>query len=519
MAPPDENNLLLSLCGISKTFGGVTALSGVDLNLRAGEVHALCGENGAGKSTCMKIIAGAEHPDQGHYLLQGEEVSFRSVADANDKGVAIVFQELSLFPDFDVVQNIFMGREPGRLGLIDRALMERKASPVFELLGLSIDVKQPVGSLRIADQQLVEIAKALALDAKVLILDEPNSSLNAEESERLFQVINDLRMRGTGILYSSHRLEEVVKIADRVSVLRNGEKVAEHIRGRLSIKRIVNDMLGDKADQVASRIRRTLRKPVSEQPRDCLRVEGLKGEGVLEECSFVAAPGEVVGFAGLEGAGSEEVFDILFGRKNAVGGTVNMPGNANLPPSIRAAVKAGVAMVPADRRTEGLALSQDILGNMNTVVTGGLGRLGFVPTKSAMTELAAAQAKALNLRHGGFENEAESLSGGNQQKIVIGKWLAANPTLVLLNDPTRGVDIGAKDEIYRIIDRLADEGRIVLFISSELNEYSLVCDRVLLFYDGKTVGELAGNIASEHALLEAINIGQISRPESANSSA
>lgn len=508
MTLPNEGSELLALSDIGKTFGGVTALTGVDLDLRAGEVHALCGENGAGKSTCMKIIAGAETPDTGQYLLGAEAVSLSSVAEANAHGVAIVFQELSLFPDFDAVQNVFLRREPRQFGIIDRKVMEQKALPIFELLGLSINTKLPIGELRIADQQLIEIAKALALDARVLILDEPNSSLNSEESERLFQVINDLRRRGTGILYSSHRLEEVVEIADRVSVLRNGQKVAEYCGDDMNVSRIVNDMLGDKADNVASRGNRQLRTPRASETADCLHVKNL-GSGVLSECTFTATPGEVVGLAGLEGAGCEVVLDVLFGRENATAGTVTMPGNTRLPKNVWEAVNNGVAMVPADRRTEGLALQQDILGNMNTVAVGALGRLGFAPGRRQMTELAAEQADALNLRFGDFADPADSLSGGNQQKIVIGKWLAGNPRLMLMNDPTRGVDIGAKDEIYRIIDGLAEDGRIVLFTSSELNEYSLVCDRVLLFFDGRIVGELAGNLANEHTLLEAINVGGV----------
>jgi len=457
----------------------------------------------------MKIIAGAETSGSGQYSLMGQNVRLNSVAQANASGVAIVFQELSLFPDFDAVQNVFLGHEPRRFGIIDRKKMERKTRPIFEQLGLSIDINMPIGQLRIADQQLIEIAKALALDAKVLILDEPNSSLNIEESERLFRVINDLREQGTGILYSSHRLEEVVEIADRVSVLRNGKKVAEYGGENLSISRIVNDMLGEKADKVAGRIKRKLHTHSKTDLKTCLQVNGLSST-VLDECSFVAAPGEVVGFAGLEGAGCEEVLDILFGRLEPTDGDVVMPGNKQLPKNILAAVNSGVAMVPADRRTEGLALQQDILGNMNTVVTGALGRLGFAPTKGQMSAVALEQAKALNLRFGELGDPADSLSGGNQQKIVIGKWLAGNPDLVLLNDPTRGVDIGAKNEIYNIIDTLAKDNRIVLFMSSELSEYALVCDRVLLFYDGRIMGELKGNEATEHALLEAVNMGKIS---------
>lgn len=505
---PGNHEALLALSGVRKTYGGVTALAGVDLTLHAGEVHAVCGENGAGKSTFMKIVAGAETPDVGDYHIAGERVTFRSVADANAKGVAIVFQELSLFPEFDAVQNVFLRREPQRLGMIDRAAMERRIAPLFETLGLSVDLRTPVSRLRIADQQLIEIAKALALDARVLILDEPNSALNVEESERLFRVVRDLRDRGVGIFYISHRLEEVVGLADRVSVLRNGHKVAEHQGDTVTIATIVRDMLGDKADNVALRSERGLRSPADNKELT-LRLEQVSGDGILRDCSFEALPGQVVGLVGLEGAGCEEVLDVLFGVRKLTGGKVTMPGGANAPSSVEGAVKSGVALVPADRRTEGLSLDQKILENMNTVVAGVLRRLGELPTRTQMTKVAQRQADALKLVHGGLATPANSLSGGNQQKIVIGKWLAGDPRLVLLNDPTRGVDVGAKDEIYRIIDQLAEEGRIVLFLSSELTEYSLVCDRVLLFYEGGIIGELPGNQATEHAVLEAINVGRL----------
>ncbi|WP_306120732.1 MULTISPECIES: sugar ABC transporter ATP-binding protein [unclassified Roseitalea] len=500
---------VLALSDVRKSFGGVTALAGVDLTLRAGEIHAVCGENGAGKSTFMKIVAGAELPDAGRYVLDGREVTLRSVADANQNGVGIVFQELSLFPDFDAVQNVFLGREPRRLGLIDRVAMEGDVAPLFDMLGLSVDLRAPVSELRIADQQLIEIAKALALQARVLILDEPNSALNVEESARLFRVVRDLRERGTGIFYISHRLEEVVALADRVSVLRNGLKVAEHPRESVTIGTIVRDMLGDKADNVARRTAQGMREPTSTDADHQLRVSGVSGDGILRGCSFTAAPGQVVGLVGLEGAGCEDVLDILFGRRRMTAGELAMPGGAGAPHSVEAAVRSGVALVPADRRTEGLALNQAIFENLNTVVTGALARLGHAPSRGRMTEVADRQAAALRLVHGGFANPVDSLSGGNQQKIVIGKWLAGDPRLVLLNDPTRGVDVGAKDEIYRIIDKLAEEGRIVLFLSSELTEYSLVCDRVLLFYEGRIIGELPGDEATEHAVLEAINIGRI----------
>lgn len=506
-SPNGTSQQLLALTGIRKTYGGVTALSGVDITLDAGEVHAICGENGAGKSTFMKIIAGAEQPDDGRIDVAGDTVQYRSVSDANARGISIVFQELSLFPEFDAVENVFLGREPTRRGLVDRRRMEREATPLFDMLGLRINTRVPIGRLRIADQQLIEIAKALALDARVLILDEPNSSLNVEESRRLFQVVRRLREEGKGIFYISHRLEEVIDLADRVSVLRNGAKVAELARGEMSVGRIVTEMLGEKAADVADRIGRARRLTPDAARTASLEFEGVSSEG-LNNCSFVAHSGEVIGLAGLEGSGSEEVFDLLFGAKRARSGQIRFAGKPE-PGSVVDAVRSGIALVPADRRTEGLALEASILDNLNTVVTGALGKLGGAPSRSGMIDVAGAQARALNLLHGGFANPTNSLSGGNQQKIVIGKWLAADPQLVLLNDPTRGVDIGAKDEIYSIIDRLAEDGRTVVFTSSELTEFRLVCHRVLLFYGGQIVAELPGADAGEHDILEAINTGEV----------
>ena len=420
----------------------------------------------------------------------------------------MVFQETNLVPSMNVAQNIFLGREPTRFGFVDRPAMERRARPLFDRLGLRIDLDRPVRDLRIADQQLIEIAKALILDARVLILDEPNSALDSGESERLFGIVRDLRDRGTGILYISHRREEVIAIADRISVLRNGRKVAEHAQDRASVAGIVREMLGDRAGRVEHRAAgRTL--PRGSGTGAALTLADVAPAGGLRGCTVEARPGEVVGLAGLEGSGAEEVLDLLFGRRRLAAGRVGLPGGGGVPRSTARAVRDGIALVPADRRTEGLALRQDIGGNLNTVVAGALGRLGPVPTAGRMARLATAQAESLGLRHGGLDDPVYSLSGGNQQKVVIGKWLAADPRLILLNDPTRGVDVGAKDEIYAIVDRLAEEGRIVLFRSSELGEYALVCTRVLLFRDGRLFGEMPGPAATEHDLLEAINLGRV----------
>lgn len=503
-SPADD--LVISLTGICKSFGGVRALSGVDLDLKAGEVHAICGENGAGKSTLMRIIAGVERPDQGRYLLDGDATGFSSMAAAARRGVSIVFQELSLFPDLDAVQNIFIGREPTKLGIVDRRRMEREVAPVIQALGFSFSLAEPVGNLRIADQQLIEIAKAVAAKSRVLILDEPNSALNSKESERLFSVVDDLRRQGVGILYISHRLSEVLRISDRVTTLRNGRNVATHAARDLSIADIVADMLGDKAKNTPIRAKRKRRTGVSAEPARELRFENVSSDGVLRNCSFSASPGETLGLAGLEGSGCDEILDLIFGRRKLVAGKIAVPQMSSAPKSPAEAARAGVALIPADRRTEGLALNQSILDNMNVVVSGSLAKLGAFPRNSDMVATAEEQARSLNLKFGKMGDPAGSLSGGNQQKIVIGKWLATNPGVILLDDPARGVDIGARDEIFSVISRLSEEERITLYYSTELSEYHHVCDRVLLLHEGRVSGEIDGRDAQEHNLLEAINV-------------
>ncbi len=505
---PSEASVLLWLGGIKKRYGGIQALAGVDLEVRAGEIHAVCGENGAGKSTLMKIVAGAEQADSGSFEFEGRPVFFKSVADANRAGIAIVFQELSLFPDLDAVANIFVGREPQRFGLVNRKAMEARARPLLSGLGLDIQLDRPIGNLRIADQQLVEVAKAIAIDARLLILDEPNSALNAQESARLFAIVRKLRDKGVGILFISHRLEEVLDLSDRVTVFRNGHKVSEQARSDVTMTSIVTDMLGEKDLGQTAQRRVT---PVSGAPDEdeCLRIDGVSLGTDLMDFDLVARKGETIGLAGLDGSGLLSIFDLLFGRTRASQGTINLPNGQSAPRTIPGAVRAGIALIPGDRRTEGLSLEQDILSNLNVVVAGALSRFGSILSQAPMAEAAQRQAESLRLVFDSFHQRVGSLSGGNQQKVVIGKWLEADPAIILLNDPTRGVDVGAKKEIYRIIEQQAQAGKILLFHSSELTEFSQVCDRVIVFYQGRAVGEVAGPQATDQVLLEAINVGRV----------
>lgn len=492
-----------TVSGVKKSYGGVKALVGVDFQVYPRQVHAVVGENGAGKSTLMKIMAGAEQPDEGQIFVNGEAVQLSSVKQANAHGIAIVFQELSLYPELDTLANLFLQREPQRLGLIQRGLMQRRAEPILADLGLHIDLTRPVGNLKLSEQQLVEIAKGLLADSKVLILDEPNSALNAAETQRLFEIIRMLRERDVAIIYVSHRLEEVFEIADVITIMRNA-KIVETVKPEdVTIPQVVASMIGRASTgSINERVYR---------PRDgaSLELRDVTLDGEIAGVSLQAKPGEIVGLAGLEGSGVGTVLDVIFGIRSAKRGDVVLPNGKKGPRSIPEAVRMDIAMVPCDRRKEGLMLEQDIETNISQVTAGVLGRLGFFLRRNRMKRHAQARAEALQIQMASLAMPVSNLSGGNQQKVVIAKWLEANPQVVLLNDPTRGVDVGAKEEIYRVVQDLADEGRIVLFTSTELTEFVHLCDRVIVFYRGRIVGELPRAELTTQHLLEAINTGEV----------
>jgi ribose transport system ATP-binding protein len=496
---------LAALRGIAKRYGGVDALAGVDLNIYPGRIHAICGENGAGKSTLMRLIAGVELPDSGTVSFADGPNALGRTRRIEQSGIAAVFQELSLFPDLDVLANLFLRREPLRAGLVDRPRMRALAAPIIAELGLAIDFDKPVRALRLAEQQLVEISRALLTDARLFILDEPNSALTARESERLFSILRRLRQRGIAILFISHRLEEVFALCDWITVLRNGVKVRDSSVTQTSVDEIVSDMVGP--------MRRFPERNQSPSARGggALEFRRISVSEELLELSFDARPGEVVGLAGLEGSGATVPFDLLFGKSRRRQGDIRLPDGVSIPSSPHAAVKAGIALVPADRRTDGLALDQDIAANMMAVAAGVLGRCGAWLSQGELDRRSSTRANALRLMRRDLHQPARSLSGGNQQKLALGKWLETDPRILLLDDPTRGVDVAAKAEIYRIIIEQAQAGRIVLFHSTNLQEFAEVCNRVLVFYRGRVVGELGGRDITEHALLHAVNVGELSR--------
>jgi ABC-type sugar transport system ATPase subunit len=485
--------------GISKSFGATRALDSVDLEIVPGQVHAILGENGAGKSTLMKILAGAEKPDSGHIELGGQPTAFSTVREANDAGIATVFQETLLFGSLDVIENMAGSSYPTSRGMVDRRRMERMAAPILRQIGLDVPLDKPVEELSLAQRQLVEIAKALLVESRVLILDEPNSALQRQESERLFAVIRRLAADGVAVLYISHRLEEVFSLADTVTVLRNGKRIASVPVSESSIPEAIEMMLGSKPESLA----RSLRAPAP--PGDtAVSLTGVSAGKEVRDVDLTARVGEIVGLAGLDDAGPRQLMRLLFGQLKAQSGRVEVLGGTGAPRSSAAAVRRRIAFVPADRAEEGLALMLPIVDNVVQVHVGAFSGSPMVRRRQ-LRKLAARALADSGADPDRMDAPVSELSGGNQQKVVFAKWRAVAPRLVLLEDPARGVDVGAKAEIFATVRELARQGCTVLFFSTEFQEYALICDRVVVFRNGSVVAELPAADATEHALLGWVN--------------
>ena len=485
---------LLEARTLTKSFPGVRALKGVSLTVQRGEVLAVIGENGAGKSTLMKILAGVQRADSGEILLDGQPVELRSVHDALDNGIALIHQELNLADNLDVAANIFLGREPRRFGLIDGVRMRGEASQYLDAVGLDVGTDVLVSSLSIGQQQLIEIAKALSTRARVIIMDEPTSSLSAREAGNLFKVIRDLRARGVSIIYISHRLGEVKLLADRVTVLRDGENSGDLTRDGTSHATMVKLMVG-----------RDLSQFYPHQPHPtgdvALRVERLRTPAhPCHEVSFQVRSGEIVGLAGLVGAGRTEVLLSLFGVAPALGGTIHVGGQSVAPRSPQEAIEAGLALVPENRKRQGVVLEMPVRENISLASLRRDQGHGFL-NQSRERELSAEMIGALRIKTPGDRQVVQFLSGGNQQKIVLAKWLAIQPRVLFLDEPTRGIDVGAKQEIYRLMEELARKGVAILFVSSEMEEILGMSDRVLVMHEGRLTGELQRNELSEEAVM------------------
>ncbi len=475
---------LLVLAGISKEFPGVKALSGVSFDLRRGEVHAVCGENGAGKSTLMKIISGIYAANDGRMTYKGLERRFSSPLEAEAAGIAIIHQELNLVPHLSVAENIYLAREPRRGFLVDRKSLKADAKRCLDRLGVAIDPDRLVRGLSVAQCQMVEIAKALSLEAEVLIMDEPTSSLTEQETQLLFAVIRDLKAAGVGIVYISHRLDEMAEIVDRVTILRDGRHVSTGDFAATSIDEIVARMVGRSLDE---KFPERTSRPSDEV---ILSVRGLARKGVFSDVSFDLRRGEILGFAGLMGAGRTEVARAIFGAETPDTGQIILEGRELAISSPRDAIAAGIAYLSEDRKGQGLALKMPVdanltLANMEAVSN----RFGLIDF-ARQDEVARRYVDLLNVRTPSIRQPVRLLSGGNQQKIIIGKWLFRESRLLFFDEPTRGIDVGAKFAIYRIMDELAAQGIGVILISSELPEILGMTDRVAVFHQGRITGVL-----------------------------
>jgi rhamnose transport system ATP-binding protein len=495
VAEPVAAPARVSLDGVSMRFGATQALDDVSLELRPGEIHGLVGENGAGKSTLVKILAGVHQPDAGSVGLDGEPVVLHGPAQARELGIAVVHQEPRLFPDLTVAENVFLGHAPrGPVGTIDWGAMRRASSSIFAGLGVRMDPGAIVRGLSMADQQLIEIAKALSIEARVLILDEPTASLSVHEVERLFAIVRQTRDRGVAVLFVSHRLDEVFELCDRATVLRDGKHVVTAATKDLTPADLIRHMVG-RAVSLFPKVE----SPIGDV---LLQVDGLARGEAFRDVSFTVRAGEILGLAGLVGAGRTEVARVLFGVDRADAGEIRLAGEPVSFNSPSAALAAGIAYVPEDRHQDGLVLDFPIGSNVTLPILPRLFPRLFIGG-SKERAIGKRYIDQLRIRATGVDQLASALSGGNQQKVVLAKWLASEPRVLILDEPTRGIDIGAKVEVHRIISELAASGLAIMLISSDLPEVLAMSDRILVLHEGAVTAEIARADATEEAVMYA----------------
>ncbi|BBU37965.1 MULTISPECIES: sugar ABC transporter ATP-binding protein [Aeribacillus] len=495
---------LLQMLNISKTFPGVKALDDVKLEVKKGEVHALIGENGAGKSTLIKILAGVYQPDPGaQFFFEGKEAKIRRPIDATMRGISIIYQDLSLFPNLSVAENIYIGRDSDKHSWkkVDWALMEKTAKKALKELDFEIDVSTPVEKLSIAQQQMVEIARALAFDAKLIVMDEPTSSLSAGEVEKLYEVIFSLKKRGISIIFVSHKLKELFTVSDRFTVLRDGKYVGTYHANELTEEKLITLMVGRK-------ILYEKNKEKAASGKTLLEVRNLAKEGNFKDISFELREGEVLGITGLVGSGRTELAQAIFGINRPYKGDIIINGQKTVIKSSEEAVKKGIAYIPESRKTQGLILRQSIINNISLPVLKKLKNKFLLINRRKEIELAEHYIQSLDVRPPLPYRAAGDLSGGNQQKVVIGKWLSTNPKILIIDEPTNGIDIGAKSEIHKLLRGLAANGMGIIVISSELPEVLAVSDRIIVMRHGRIAGELGIHEATQESIMNLALLGQ-----------
>ncbi len=494
----NESAVILRLEGISKSFPGVRALNKVDLELRAGEVLALVGENGAGKSTLMKILSGAYHKDSGRIFLRGQEIEIENPHHAQQLGIAIIYQEFNLTPNQTVAANIFIAREPRLRGagrfFVDRRYMEREAQKYLDRVGARVSATTLVRHLSVAEQQMVEIAKALAVNAQIVIMDEPTSALGEDEVETLFDIIAALKEQGIAVIFITHRLEEVFRVADRITVLRDGQLAGTCSIGEATPEKIIRWMVGRE-------LRDLFHKEKSEIGTPLLEVQGLTRRGVVENVNFTLRRGEILGVAGLVGAGRTEMARLLFGADRKDAGEIYINGK---PVEIRSpldAVKAGIGLVPEDRGNQGLVLDLTVRENIVLPTLDKHTRARWLLDLRRLFQIAEEYVRRLSIRTPSLRQKAKFLSGGNQQKTVVAKWLAAQPLVLIMDEPTRGIDVGAKAEVHTLMSQLARSGVGIIMISSELPEILGMSDRILVMAEGRVAAVLDRAEATQEVIM------------------
>lgn len=490
--------VLLQVKGIKKSFNGVEVIHSIDLNVEKGKVTALVGENGAGKSTLMKILMGEYNADSGTIILDGKEVSFTNPHHALTHGISMIFQEMSPFPNLTVAENMYIGREPHKYGFINKKLQKKMAINKLNELGISLDINKKVKMLTVSEMQLLEIAKAVSYDSKVVIMDEPTSALTESEVEILFNTIEKIKKKNVAIIYITHKLDELFQIADQICVLRDGNIISSRQRDEVERETLISEMVGRTIDHIYPQVEKTIGETIFE-------VEHLSRQGFFENVSFDIKQGEILGLAGMVGAGRTEVAEAIFGVNHYSSGKIKLNGKMINIRNTRDAIKNRMALVPEDRTRCGLNLSSSIRSNMCITILDRIGRCrGLISNKDKEKKYTDEMISKMNVKMNNQEQLVNFLSGGNQQKIVVGKWLLTHPDVIFLDEPTRGIDVGAKFEIYQLIQGLAKEGKAVLIISSEMPELLGICDRILVLKEGKIVGELNTEKASQEKIMSTI---------------